>query len=306
MGETMFIELEEMRVYRPFVGGKLLDTFCGDTNPQDNHYPERWICTTTEAGDHTGLSQTKDHETLRSLIHGELDILVKLLDSYTRLMIQVHPDKERAMKYYHYPHGKTECWYVLDTRKINNVDPYVFVGFKEGVTKKMWRDVFERQDIPAMENCLHRIPVQKGDTFFIKAGVPHAMGSGVFFCEVQEPSDITLRCEWKSPDNIPMKEFDLNYGGSFDTMFDCFDYDGANLEETKKRYMVPHSNHMIVDEKEFALMDIPITESYTLKPQNYAIVIVLEGPDKAKEFYLDEEHTFYGPGRILVCLGPKR
>ena len=46
-----------------------------------------------------------------------------------------------------------------------------------------------------MEECLHKIPVKSGDTFFVPGGVPHAMGRGVYFAEVQQPTDITLRTE---------------------------------------------------------------------------------------------------------------
>jgi mannose-6-phosphate isomerase len=302
----MFVELCEMRVYRPFVGGKLLDEFCGSKQMKEGHFPERWICSTTSSSDGTGLSKTVEGQTLLSLVQEPLDILVKLIDSYTRLMIQVHPDKARAEAYFHYPSGKTECWYVLGTRQIDGVDPFVFVGFKEGVTRKQWETVFEQQDISAMEACLHRIPVSTGDAFYIPAGVPHAMGSGVFFAEVQEPSDITLRTEWKSPDNRQMEAFDLHHGAGFEAMFSCFDYEGLSLPDTLKRFKSPRVKEKVVDVPSFSLEDWTIGSSYTISPNRFAIVIVLEGKDKGKEFFCDEPHTFTGPSRILVCYGAGR
>lgn len=74
-------------------------------------------------------------------------------------------------------------------------EAYVYLGFKEGITKEKWRDLFEKQDVRGMEESLHKILVHPGDTFFIPGGVPHAMGSGVYFAEVQQPTDITLRTE---------------------------------------------------------------------------------------------------------------
>jgi mannose-6-phosphate isomerase len=302
----MVVELKETRVYRPFVGGKLLDEFCRASHPEDGHFPERWICSTTKAGDGSGLSETIDGKLLATLVPEPLSILVKLVDSYTRLMIQVHPDGRRARGFFGQPNGKTECWYVLDTRSVDGVDPYVLVGFKEGVDRRRWESVFERQDIPAMEDCLHRIPVHKGDAFFIPAGVPHAMGSGVFFAEVQEPSDITLRTEWKSPDDRQMSPFDLHHGAGFDAMFSCFDYDGLSLAGTLGRFKVERTGNSVVDVPPFALMDVSFETSYPVSPHSFAIVIVLDGPDKGREFYLDEPHEWKGPSRILVCLGPDR
>jgi mannose-6-phosphate isomerase len=302
----MFLELEEMRVYKPFVGGKLLDEFRGDLNPKESHYPERWICSTTQSSDGSGLSTTKNGTTLKSLIPNSLDILVKLIDSCTRLMIQVHPDKKRAKKYFNYPNGKTECWYVLNTRVIDNVQPYVFVGFKEGVTKDIWKDIFETQDIKKMENALHRIPVKKGDTFFIPSGVPHAMGSGVFFAEVQEPSDITLRTEYYSPDNRKMSDFDLHHGAGFENMFNCFDYDGKSLEDTLSTYKVEPIDNLIIDTAKFSLKDVSFENHFTFSPQKYAIAVIIDGDNKGCEYYFDEPHTFYGNSRILIFQGPPR
>ncbi len=302
----MFLELKEMRVYKPFVGGKLLDEFRGDLNPKESHYPERWICSTTKSSDDSGLSITKDGVVLQSLLHDSLDILVKLIDSCTRLMIQVHPDKKRAKKYFNYNSGKTECWYILDTRVIDGIQPYVFVGFKEGVTKEEWKDIFYKQDIKRMENALHRIPVKKGDAFFIPSGVPHAMGSGVFFAEVQEPSDITLRTEYKSPDNREMTDYDLHHGAGFENMFNCFDYDGKSLCDTIETYKVKTNDTMIIDTSKFSLEDISFEGSLTISPKKYAIAIIIEGDNKASEYYFDEPHTFYGNSRILIFQGTKR
>ncbi len=302
----MFVELQEMRVYKPFVGGKLLDEFRGDKNAVESHYPERWICSTTQSSDGNGLSTTSEGDTLKSLISEPLDILVKLIDSCTRLMIQVHPDKERAMKYFNYPSGKTECWYVLNTRVIDNVEPYVFVGFKEGITREKWEEMFKNQDIEGMENALHRITVKKGDAFYIPAGVPHAMGSGVFFAEVQEPSDITLRVERKSPDNREMSDYDLHHGAGFDKMFECFDYDGKSLPATLDTYLFTSNGNKIIDTPPFSLEDISFNGSYTINPLSYAIVVIIDGDNKGCEYYFDEPHTFEGNSRILVCQGANR
>lgn len=54
------LEMKENRVYRPFLGGKMLDELSGTEPASDGHYPERWICSTTAASDGTGISVTTD------------------------------------------------------------------------------------------------------------------------------------------------------------------------------------------------------------------------------------------------------
>ncbi|PIE99259.1 MAG: mannose-6-phosphate isomerase, partial [Paludibacter sp.] len=44
-----------------------------------------------------------------------------------------------------------------------------------------------------VEKLLRKVPVKKGDVFFIHAGLVHAIGKGVVVAEIQESSDITYR-----------------------------------------------------------------------------------------------------------------
>ncbi len=299
----MKIELTENRVYRPFMGGKLLDVFAGRADATDGQYPERWICSTTASSDGKGISATADGTPLTDFYAQPLDILVKLIDSYTRLMIQVHPTDAYAQAHFNSQYGKMEAWYILDTRVINGQEPYVFLGFQEGVTKEKWQAVFASQDIAAMEGCLHKIPVKAGDVFLIPGGVPHAMGSGVFFAEVQQPTDLTLRTEWTSPDGRTMQAADLHCGTSEEVLFNCFAYEGANLAATLARYGVQRNGEYVLQDPLFSMREIEVEETYTLAVDTYAIVVVLEGADKGKEFFLTADEVFAGKQKLLVCCG---
>jgi hypothetical protein len=73
-----------------------------------------------------------------------------------------------------------------------------------------------------------------------------------------------------------------------------------------KRFKVPRVKEKVVDVPSFSLEDYSIESAYTIIPRHFAIVIVLEGKDKGKEYYFDEPHTFTGPSRILVCYGAER
>ena len=105
--------------------------FFGKPNPSDGRYPEEWLASFVEAFNPDmpkageGISVTEDGVSFRDLLEkkGELllgssevqtSILVKLLDSSERLVIQCHPTVEFAKERMHSPFGKTECWYVLD------------------------------------------------------------------------------------------------------------------------------------------------------------------------------------------------
>ena len=255
------VRLKSERAWRTYHGGRLLDGLHGISPASDTHFPEDWICSTVRAINAgreeivEGLNRLADADmTLKDYVAacpvaalgadhvgrmGEsLGVLVKLIDAAERLGIQCHPDREKARKFFGSPFGKTECWHIVGGREIDGEKPCVYMGFKPGVTKEMWRDVFERQDIPAMLGMLHRIEVEKGDTFFIEGGTPHAIGAGCLLVEIQEPTDYTFRTEKVTPQGFEITDRACHYGIGFDSMFKCFHYEGCGAAEVRQRYMV--------------------------------------------------------------------
>lgn len=261
------IKLTSERAWRTYLGGNMLDSFHGREVCEDSHFPEEWIMSTT-AAKNAGREHIRDegmsrdvqtHETLKKLIErapeemlgaehykkygANTGVLIKLIDSAERLSVQVHPNKEMARKLFHSEYGKTECWHILDGRTINGAEPCIYLGFKENITREKWKDIFDRQDIPAMLECLHRIPVHKGDTYLIPGGVPHAIGSGCFLMEIQEPTDYTIRTERITPSGFQIADSMCHQGIGFEKMFDCFCYKGMNEEENRKAYQIPLENN---------------------------------------------------------------
>lgn len=157
--------------------------------------------------------------------------LLKLLNSRDRLLVQTHPDKEKALRYFHSPFGKTECWYVLDTEP----EACIWAGFRPGVTKERFRELILKQDIEGILNCLHRFFVRRGDVVFIPAGLPHALGKGSLIAEIQEPTDITLRAERFRPDGSELPEESLHSGIGYDGLLDCFAFDCAEEDTVRER-----------------------------------------------------------------------
>ncbi len=219
------ILLPPNRVWRTYPGGRTLDTLAGAPAPADSHFAEDWIASTTRAVNRgredivEGLSAVRvGHDPaprdLAALIAGDPgyflgeahllahgpqpQLLVKFLDSGTRLHFQVHPTREFARRVLGAPSGKTEAYHVLGTRDVpGERSGCIYVGFQRPPTPAQLREYIRTQDIAAIEACFDPIPVRPGDTFIIPGGTPHALGAGVFMVEIQEPSDLVVRFEFE-------------------------------------------------------------------------------------------------------------
>ena len=153
----------------------------------------------------------------------DVGFLLKLLHSSQRLLVQAHPDKAKAEKYFRWPHGKTEAWYVLATEG----EAYIWAGFRPGVTREGFAALIEQQDTAAILGCLHQFAIAPGDVVFIPAGLPHAMGANSLVAEIQEPTDITLRAEYIRPDGSRLPPESLHGGAGMEALLDCFDFSAA-------------------------------------------------------------------------------
>lgn len=112
-------------------------------------------------------------------------LLIKYIDAHDNLSIQVHPDDETA-KARHNSLGKTEMWYVVEAEP----GAELIMGFEGERTRE---EYLARVADGTLDSILHKVPVEKGDVFFIPAGTVHAIGKGIVIAEIQESSDITYR-----------------------------------------------------------------------------------------------------------------
>lgn len=112
-------------------------------------------------------------------------LLVKIIDAKEDLSIQVHPDDAYAKVNENGSLGKTECWYVLDSR--------------EGASLVVGHNAKTKDELVNMVNdgrwteLLREIPVKKGDFIQIEPGTVHAIKGGLMILETQQNSDITYR-----------------------------------------------------------------------------------------------------------------
>ena len=114
----------------------------------------------------------------------EFPLLLKIIDAQSQLSIQVHPDDEYASKFPD-ESGKTEAWYVIDADE----NSYLIIG-TEDCTESEFKKAVQNDEI---NQYVNKIKVEKGDVFFIKAGLVHAVGSGIMLAEIQQSSDTTYR-----------------------------------------------------------------------------------------------------------------
>jgi mannose-6-phosphate isomerase len=194
---------------RFYLGGERIAEFRGIA-PAGDHVPEDWIgSTTTVAGfDRLGLTVLPDGTSLRAALaenpvpwlgSAHVDrfgadpaLLVKLLDAGERLPVHVHPDDAFAQSHLGCRNGKTESWIILSAAP----GAQVHLGFREDVAPSVLADWVGRQDRAALLSALHTIEVGPGDTVFVPAGLPHAIGAGVFLLELQQPADLSLLLEY--------------------------------------------------------------------------------------------------------------
>lgn len=115
----------------------------------------------------------------------EFPIMIKFIDAKENLSVQVHPQDEYALSK-EKQYGKNEMWHILECEE----NAYLYCGLKENISREKLQQMLESGEILEV---LNRIPVNKGDTFFIEAGTIHAIGAGILVCEIQQNSDVTYR-----------------------------------------------------------------------------------------------------------------
>ncbi|MCC8136469.1 MAG: cupin domain-containing protein [Clostridiales bacterium] len=112
-------------------------------------------------------------------------LLIKFIDAKEQLSVQVHPDDGYALPNEN-EYGKNEMWYVMDCEP----GAYIYFGLKKTVTPEELR---ARAVDNTITEVLNRVPVKKGDTFFVRSGTIHAIGGGTLICEIQQNSNCTYR-----------------------------------------------------------------------------------------------------------------
>jgi mannose-6-phosphate isomerase len=198
------------QLHRFYRGGERISSLRMSNN-SDPYAPEEWIASMAspfgEPG--VGLSPLPDGRSLRDAVIAEAEaflgsrhrerfgadvaVLIKLLDAGERLPVHLHPDDEFAQAHLGSAFGKTEAWIILEAEP----GAAVHVGFRQPVDLESVASWVDSQDAEAMLSTLNRFEVASGDTIFVPARTPHAIGKGILLAEVQQPTDFSVLLEWK-------------------------------------------------------------------------------------------------------------
>lgn len=329
---------KETRVWRTYKGGRMLDEYLGKENPCDTDRPEDWISSFVEAKNKNYVRGEGITTVVRDGVEmpiteavsvddfgqgrTESGVLIKLLDAAERLGIQVHPTPEFSRANFGTGYGKTECWHILGAR--DDADASIYIGFKEGITRERWEELFKKQDVDGMLDALHRFQVKPGDTVLVRAGTPHAIGAGCFLLEIQEPTDYTMRVEKITVAGDALTPHQIHYGVGEEKLFDCFVYEGLSEKAARERFFLKARREVsyttLVDYNDtphFALATL--AQGDKIERDSFLTLVVTEGGELSVggEIYrLKRADKLFVPAglgeirslgaRAIVCLPPRK
>jgi mannose-6-phosphate isomerase len=234
-----------------YAGGDAIAALRGPGRARTEFGPEDWVgSTTTRHGQETsGLTKLDDGQWLRDAVRAHPEnwlgrahadrfgadpaVLVKLLDAGQRLPVHCHPSDAFAQAHMGSHYGKTEAWIIVGTPAGGGS---VHIGFQEDLSSTTVADWVAEQDTAAMLSALNPVTVQPGDTVFVPAGLPHAIGAGVFIVELQQPTDLSVTLEWK---DFLDSEANGHLGFGYDVVLGCVDRSGWDAD--RLRTIVRHA-----------------------------------------------------------------
>jgi mannose-6-phosphate isomerase len=235
-------KLPDNRVPVYYKGGDGIDRF--RVEPGGRSGPEDWVGSLTRlprsmlgagVSQDTGVSMTSESESLRDLVDrdphgwlgrnlcerfgGESGLLVKLLDAGERLPVHCHPTRSFAAKNLDSVFGKTEGWVIMDATP----GAKVWLGLSEDIDRATLRRWIEAHDVAVMLSAMNEFDVERGQVYFVKAGLPHSIGPGVTLTELQEPTSFSVLAEYE---NFGVTEDQATLGLGWEVALSCFDLGG--------------------------------------------------------------------------------
>jgi len=168
-------------------------------------------------------------------------LLLKLLDARDTLSVQVHPDDAYAGRVEH-KLGKTEAWHILHAEP----GAELVYGIQAGTDKETLMAASRAG--AAVEGLLRRVKVKAGDTYFIPAGMVHAIGSGIVLYEIQQSSDVTYRFyDWERTDEKGNKR-ELHIEKAVDVTDVNAQLEAVVEQEVEKgRYLLLHEKYFTTE-----------------------------------------------------------
>ncbi len=157
---------------------------------------EWWIVAAHPSGDcilsggtYAGWKLSRLWDEHRELFHDvegdRFPLLIKIIEANQDLSVQVHPDDAYAKEHENGSFGKSECWYVLETKENDSLvlghHATTQTEAEEMIRTGKWQDF------------LKEVPVWRDNFIQIDSGTIHAIHGGTKLVEIQQNSDITYR-----------------------------------------------------------------------------------------------------------------
>jgi mannose-6-phosphate isomerase len=311
--------------------------------------PEDWVGSLTrlpaslrgaDVDRDAGMSLTVDSESLRDLVDGdphgwlgpslferfggESGLLVKILDAGERLPVHCHPTRSFAAKNLGSVFGKTEGWIIMDATP----GAKVWLGLREDIDRPTLRRWIERHDVAAMLSAMNQFDVERGQVFFVKAGLPHSIGPGVTLTELQEPTAFSVLAEYE---NFGVDEDQATLGLGWEVALSCFDLGGyrgeriselapARIESSRQRGGTVFDLFPAEANTFFSARLVRCSSRVVLDRPSFAVLVVTEGsgelgwdggaePVQRGETWVVPfgagSLSFTGAVEALVCLPPE-
>lgn len=190
-------------------------------------------------------------------------MLAKIIDAKDDLSVQIHPDDQYAKQFNQL--GKTECWYILDTKNNNEIvlghNAKSLEAFKDAIDQHQWDQLLKKQ------------PIKKDDFIYVPAKKIHAIKANTLIYELQQSSDITYRVyDYDRLDNGQKRELHLDH------VF--------NLIETPDQDLAPEkisnlADYLVANEQFYLkVIDNDQTNQYQFKDAKWIQLSVIEGSAK--------------------------
>jgi mannose-6-phosphate isomerase len=120
-------------------------------------------------------------------------LLIKFLEAEDDLSVQIHPDDAYGLKH-EGDYGKTEAWYILDSKPGGEI-----IYGDTFTSKEQYLKAVQEQNIKPF---LERLPVAADDFLHVPSQTMHALLAGTTLIEIQQTSDVTYRVyDWDRLDS---------------------------------------------------------------------------------------------------------
>ena len=190
-------------------------------------------------------------------------MLAKIIDAKDDLSVQIHPDDQYAKQFNQL--GKTECWYILDTKNNNEIvlghNAKSLEAFKDAIAQQQWDQLLKKQ------------PIKKDDFIYVPAKKIHAIKANTLIYELQQSSDITYRVyDYDRLDNGQKRELHLDH------VFNLIETPDQDLVSEK----ISNQADYLVANEQFYLKVInnDQTNQYQFKDAKWIQLSVIEGSGK--------------------------